>query len=90
MDRRGLIVSITGLAVGSAYTARVPSGDVAGRPPLAIEPQGSGRWRIRSWQWREEAWRPAIAHAVAGATGIDISGNIAMTDRAEVLARLRT
>jgi hypothetical protein len=90
MDRRGLIVSITGLAVGSACTARVPSADAAGKPPLAIEPQDAGRWRIRSWQWRDEAWRPAIAHAVPGAGGFEISGEIAMTDRAEVVARLQT
>jgi len=89
MDRRGLIVSIAGLAAGSACTARDPAGEAAGKPPLAIDAAGDGRWRVRSWQWRGDAWRPAIAHAVAGAAGVSVSGSISAADRAEVLARLR-
>jgi len=88
VDRRELIVSIAGLAAGSACTARSPEGDAALRPSLVVEAEGPGRWRIRSWQWRGDAWRPAIARAVAGAGGIAVSGKIDAASRAEVLGRL--
>ncbi|HEY0623750.1 hypothetical protein [Sphingomonas sp.] len=55
---------------------------------MAIDADGQGRWRIRSWAWSGDAWRPAIAHAVQGAAGIEISGRIGAADRAEVAARL--
>ena len=48
-----------------------------------------GRWRIRSWQWKANAWRPAIARARRTDAGIELSGKIDAADRAEVLARLR-
>jgi len=88
VDRRGLIVSIAGLAAGSACTARGAGGDAPGRPSLVVEVEGPGRWRIRSWQWRGDAWRPAIARAVLGAGGIAVSGKIDAASRAEALARL--
>jgi hypothetical protein len=53
-----------------------------------VEADGPGRWRIRSWQWRGDAWRPAIARAVAGGSGIEIRGKIDAASRAEVLGRL--
>jgi len=91
MDRRALLTSIAGVAACSACTARDDTGaERTGRPILAIESEGSGHWRIRSWQWRENAWRPAIAHARRTDAGIEISGNIDADDRAEVIARLRT
>lgn len=91
MDRRTLMASIAGAAAGSACTAKNDSGaEKTGRPTLAIDSEGPGRWRIRSWQWRENAWRPLIARAKRADAGIQIRGNIDATDRAEVIARLRT
>ncbi|WP_332816613.1 hypothetical protein [Sphingopyxis sp.] len=91
MDRRTLLASIAGAAAGSACTAKDDAGtEKTGRPTLAIDSEGSGRWRIRSWQWRENAWRPLIARAKRTDAGIQISGTIDAADRAEVLARLRT
>ena len=55
---------------------------------LVVEAEGPGRWRIRSWQWRGDAWRPAIARAVVGAGGIAVSGKIDAASRAEVMGRL--
>jgi hypothetical protein len=90
MDRRTLLTSIAGAAAGSRCTARDDGeGERTGRPTLAIESEGPGRWRIRSWQWRENAWRPLIARARQTGAGTQISGPIDAADRAEVLARLR-
>ena len=88
MDRRGLLTSIAGLAGAGACSAQNPAGEDIGRPPLAIDADGAGRWRIRSWAWRGDAWRPSIAHAVRGAAGIEVRGRIDAADRAEVVARL--
>ena len=92
MDRRTLLASIAGVAAGSACTAKDEDGaEKTGRPTLAIDSEGSGRWRIRSWQWRKNAWRPLIARAKRTRAGIEIiSGTIDAADRAEVVARLRT
>ena len=91
MDRRTLLASIAGAAAASGCTAKDDTGaERTGRPTLAIDSDGSGRWRIRSWQWRESAWRPLIARAKRTDTGIEISGSIDAADRAEVVARLRT
>lgn len=91
MDRRTLITSIAGVAAACGCTAKDDTGaGKAGRPTLAIDSEGPGRWRIRSWQWRENAWRPLIARAKRTDTGIRISGTIDAADRAEVIARLRT
>ena len=57
---------------------------------MTIESDGPGRWRIRSWQWRDNAWRPSIARAERTDAGADISGTIDAADRAEVIARLHT
>lgn len=90
MDRRTLLASIGATAAGSACSAKDDSGaERTGRPTLAIDPVGPGRWRIRSWQWREDAWRPLIASAKRTDVGIAISGTIDAADRAEVIARLR-
>lgn len=89
MDRRKLLTSMAFAAAGSACTARDDSADErTGRPTLAVEAEGSGGWRIRSWQWRENAWRPLIARARQTGAGIEISGPIDAADRAEALARL--
>ena len=91
MDRRTLLASIGAAAAGSACSAKDDSGaQRTGRPTLAIESDGPGRWRIRSWQWRENAWRPSIVRAKQTDAGIDISGTIDAADRAEVIARLHT
>lgn len=91
MDRRTLLTSIAGAAAGSACTAKDDTGaERTGRPTLAIDPDGPGRWRVRSWQWRENAWRPLIARAKQTDAGIEINGTIDAADRAEVFARLRT
>ena len=66
MDRRALLTAIAGAAAAGACTRRDDDGagtDRAGRPTLAIDSEGPGRWRIRSWQWRANAWRPRIARA---------------------------
>lgn len=91
MDRRTLLASIGAAAAGSACTAKDDSGaERTGRPTLAIDSVEPGRWRIRSWQWRGNAWRPLIARAKRTDAGIEISGTIDTADRAEVIARLRT
>ena len=91
MDRRTLLASIGAAAAGSACTVKEDSGpEKAGRPTLAIDSDGAGHWRIRSWQWRENAWRPLIARAKRTEVGIVISGTISAADRAKVVARLRT
>lgn len=91
MDRRALLASIGAAAAGSGCSAKDDSGpERTGRPTLAIDSVGLGRWRIRSWQWREDAWRPLIASAKRTDVGIAISGTIDAADRAEVVARLRT
>lgn len=92
MDRRTLLTSIAGAATASACTRRDSDDagvDRSGRPTLAIESEGPGRWRIRSWQWRTNAWRPLIARARLAGGKITISGAIDAADRAEVVARLR-
>ena len=91
MDRRILLTSMAA-AAASACTRRDDDGaaaDRTGRPTLAIESEGPGRWRIRSWQWRANAWRPRIAQARLAGGKIEISGPIDAADRAEVIARLR-
>lgn len=90
MDRRTLLTSIAAAAAGSACTAKdAGSGsEKTGRPTLAIEADGPGRWRIRSWVWRENAWHPRIARATRTGAGIEISGPIDAADRATVVARL--
>ena len=89
MDRRTLLTSIAGAAAASACTERDTGTEKTGRPTLAIDSDGPGRWRIRSWQWQGNAWRPAIARARQTDAGIKVSGKIDAADRAEVLARLR-
>lgn len=88
MDRRTLLTSIAGVAAGSACTAKDAGSEKTGRPTLAIESDGPGRWRIRSWQWRANAWHPLIARATRIDAGIEISGPIDADDRAKVIARL--
>lgn len=89
MDRRTLMTSIAGAAAASACSAQDKvDAERTGRPTLAVESEGPGRWRIRSWQWEENAWRPAIARARRTAAGIEFSGPIAADDRAKVVARL--
>jgi hypothetical protein len=91
MDRRTMLTSIGAAAAASACTAKDDSdAERTGRPTLAIDSAGPGRWRIRSWQWRGNAWRPLIARAKRTDAGIAISGNIDAADRAEVVARLRS
>lgn len=93
MDRRALLTAIAGAAAaGACCTRREDDGagtDRAGRPTLAIDSEGPGRWRIRSWQWRANAWRPRIARARRAGGKIEIDGAIDAADRAEVIARLR-
>jgi hypothetical protein len=91
MDRRALLTAIVGAAAAGACTRRDDDGagtDRAGRPTLAIDSEGPGRWRIRSWQWRANAWRPRIARARRAGGKIEIDGAIDAADRAEVIARL--
>ena len=92
MDRRTLLTSIAGAATASACTRRddADAGDNhAGRPAPPNRSPASGRWRIRSWQWRANAWRPQIARARLTNGKIQISGAIDAADRAAVIARLR-
>ena len=91
MDRRALLTSIAGAAAVGACARRDDDDagtDRAGRPTLAIDSEGPGRWRIRSWQWRANAWRPLIARARRTGGKIEIDGAIDAADRAEVIARL--
>jgi hypothetical protein len=91
MDRRILLTSIAAAAAASGCTRRdddEAAVDSTGRPTLAIESEGPGRWRIRSWQWRANAWRPQIARARLANGKIEIDGAIDAADLAEVVARL--
>lgn len=88
MDRRTLLTSIAATAAGSACTAQEAGAEKAGRPTLAIDSEGPGRWRIRSWEWRENAWHPRIARATRTDAVVDVRGPIDAADRAKVLARL--
>lgn len=88
MDRRTLLTSIAGAAAVGACTAEDAETTESGRPTLAIESEGPGRWRVRSWQWRGGVWRPRIAHATRTGTGIEWQGPIDAADRAAALARL--
>jgi hypothetical protein len=88
MDRRTLLTSMATAAVGSACTAKDAGSETAGRPTLAIDSDGPGRWRIRSWEWRENAWHPRIARATRTGEGIEVRGPIDSADRARVIARL--
>lgn len=88
MDRRTLLTSIAGAATAGARAAEKAGSERSGRPTLAIDSEGPGRWRIRSWQWRGDAWRPQIARAKQTPAGIEWSGAIGTADRAAVLARL--
>lgn len=90
MNRRSLFASIGGfVAVGPAALGNPEdAANASGRPALAIEPEGPWRWRVRSWEWRNSAWRPAIGHAMVTSSGIELRGRIAVADRAEVRAQL--
>ncbi|WP_336940983.1 hypothetical protein [Sphingopyxis sp. CCNWLW253] len=90
MDRRTLLTSMAAAAAGSACNVKdAGSGsEKTGRPTLAIDSDGPGRWRIRSWEWRKNAWHPRIARATRTGAGIEVSGPIDTADRAKVLARL--
>ncbi|SEH13249.1 hypothetical protein SAMN05428974_0713 [Sphingopyxis sp. YR583] len=88
MDRRTLLTSIAGTAAAGACTAKGAGSESAGRPTLTIDAVGAGRWRVRSWQWRANAWHPLIAWATRSDAGIEVSGAIEAADRAKVLARL--
>ena len=90
MDRRTLLTSMAAAAAGSACTAKDTGtgSEKTGRPTLAIDSDGPGRGRIRSWEWRKNAWHPRIARATRTGAGIEVSGPIDAADRAKVLARL--
>ncbi|RYD44346.1 MAG: hypothetical protein EOP63_05740 [Sphingomonadales bacterium] len=88
MDRRTLLTSMAATAAGSACTAKDVGAEKTGRPTLAIDSDGPGRWRIRSWEWRDNAWHPRIARAKRTGARIEISGLIDAADRAKVVARL--
>lgn len=60
----------------------------AGRPEIALDPHPAGGWRVVSWDWRDGAWRPCVAHARAGAAGWQVDGPVAAADRASLAARL--
>src|SRR3546814_13055063 len=71
MDRRLLLTSIAAAAAASACTRRnddQATADRTGRPTLAIESEGPGRWRLRRWPWRANAWRQ-IGRAAGRARG---------------------
>lgn len=88
MDRRTLLTSAACAAAAGACAPEDGGGAKSGRPTLAIDSEGPGRWRIRSWQWQRGAWRPQIAHVRRAAAGIEWNGPIDAAARAEVLARL--
>ena len=88
MDRRTLLTSIAGAAACGACTAKDKGTERDGRPTLAIESEGPGRWRVRSWRWQANAWRPLIARARRVGARIEVSGPIDPADRAAVIARL--
>ena len=67
-------------AAGSACTAKdAGSGsEKAGRPTLAIDPDGPGRWRIRSWELAGKCVAPADRARDADRCGISKSAGRSM------------
>ncbi|MDK2759804.1 MAG: hypothetical protein KYX64_00425 [Sphingopyxis sp.] len=86
-----MMTAMAGTAAASVCTAKAEAGagtERSGRPTLAIDADGPGRWRVRSWEWRANAWHPVAGVATRTDGGIDVSGPIDATDRAMVVARL--
>jgi len=89
MDRRsflGSTLSAAALEMGPSPADQPAQEDA--RPPFDVERSDANRWRIRSWGWRDNAWRPLIAHATRGTGGFMIEGPVATGDRRAVTAWL--
>jgi hypothetical protein len=83
MDRRAFVGNALGsvtlaLSPTAAAAADNPGGD---RPSFVIMPDGLDRWRVRSWEWRDGAWRPSIANLIRIDSRFRLDGHIAVADR---------
>ena len=89
MDRRIFMGSALGsLALGGLPAdASAAAGD---RPSFAVTPDGAARWRVRSWELREGAWRPSIAYLSRAGTRLRIEGPVAAADRPALAAWIRS
>ncbi len=89
MDRRTLLTMVAAVPIAGSRGVSPAGAEEVGRPTLVVDSIGPGAWRIRSWQWQGNAWHPLIARATRSDAGIEITGDIAAADRADVMARLR-
>lgn len=65
-----------------ARTADGKPREEAGRPPIAIEQQADGGWRVRSWAAANGEWRPLAARVEPRpGGGYAIRGRVADADR---------
>lgn len=89
MDRRIFM----GSALGSLALGGMPADAEAAargeRPSFAVTPDGAARWRVRSWEWRDHAWRPSIAYLSRTGSRLRIEGPVAAADRAALVAWIR-
>ncbi|WP_298093263.1 hypothetical protein [uncultured Sphingomonas sp.] len=88
MNRRTLLAAAPAMAGTLSLDADAKASQIPDeRPPFDIMPEGSG-WKIRSWEWAEDAWRPKIARALRVADGIRIEGPVAPADLDAIRQRL--
>ncbi|WP_342657806.1 hypothetical protein NPJ82_14715 [Sphingomonas sp. NY01] len=83
MNRRTLLAAVPALAGAASLTAEADAAMLEERPPFDITPDGDA-WRIRSWEWAEDAWRPMIAEARMLADRVRIKGPVAPADRGAI------
>ena len=82
MDRRAFLGSTLGsAALGLPPAAAATATDSGERPSFAVTPDGLDRWRVRSWDWRDSAWRPSIARLIRTDSRFRLEGRIAAADR---------
>lgn len=86
MDRRHVLC---GLGTMPMIAANHPDeAPPQGRPPFAWEGADAKRWRFRSWEWRDAAWRPLIGHVAITAGGIVVSGRVDPADAYDLRTRI--
>ncbi|MBC9031004.1 hypothetical protein IAG41_01230 [Sphingomonas sp. JC676] len=82
MDRRAFVGNALGsVALGLSPTAAAAADAGGDRPSFAVTPDGLDRWRVRSWDWRDGAWRPRIARLIRTDSRFRLEGRVAAADR---------
>lgn len=84
MDRRAFVGSAFG-SVALGFPA-VAAGHEDDRPSFTITPDAPHRWRVRSWEWRDGAWRPRIAQMIRTGSEFRVHGSVAAADRTALAA----